>query len=202
MFVDMGNSMANTKRIKQPEDFKLILDIDNPELNYKYSFSKFSTNITSIYTYKENIITLLRFPKKSKNIVDNIIIENKNINYNNDNIQTTFLGFDNLICFLNNKKININQIILSIKNFSEEYIKERKANEIYLSFPIHNTFYLSFNTPDNVKIHCKKNKSFNNELELNEFMIIEKNEFIYIIYLKPFNSYINKGLLLKEIVIG
>ncbi|MEE4000265.1 hypothetical protein V1T75_07940 [Tenacibaculum sp. FZY0031] len=199
MFSGVKSSFSK-RFVSEPKDYKEILKNENSNLLYKYTLSKDSIFPVSIYTYDKSKYAIILFKRKAEGLMsleESSFFYDKVSKKSSNKVYTNFLSLDELN-FSYEDNDNIAKLNFFIENFSNGYIKEKTKNRLYLSFPLKNTFGMSFNSSDKIDLQCNPNVP--NFEELNELMIVKKEDFLYFIYIKPFYKDSNKRLILKEIV--
>ena len=92
----------------------------------------------------------------------------------------------------------LDRIIIFIENFKEDYTINRSSDNLYLSYPLEDSFAMTFNDSNSTEIlHSRIDF---NQIKYDELMILVKDNFAYFLYLKPFSSSFNQTLVLDEIV--
>ncbi|WGH74353.1 hypothetical protein P8625_09530 [Tenacibaculum tangerinum] len=199
MFSGVRKSFSK-KFVNEPIDYREVLKKDYPNLSYKYTLSMDSNFPISVYTYDKSKYALILFKRKAegiKSLTESSFFYDKESKKDLVKFYTNFLSLNELN-YLYGEKNNVHKLNIYIEGFKSEYIKNKTEERLYLSFPLENTFGMSYN--DSSTMHLQCNPSTPNVKEFNELMIIKNNNFIYFVYLKPFSESMNENMILKKLV--
>jgi hypothetical protein len=200
-FIDLGNSFSKNKIIKIPTDYKEILK-DSTNLSYVFTLAKDTVFPVSVYTYKsDSKYGIIIFKRKISNdeILENLSFSDKKSKLGSEKVYTNFLKLESLNYSYDNKDL-VDKISFRIEGFKKSYIKEQSSNRLFLSFPLNNTFSMTFNNSNAPDIQCVKNYFLNDQNEYNEIVLLRKENYLYFVYLKPFNKNNTERLILKNVL--
>ncbi|TCP27967.1 hypothetical protein EV195_101126 [Tenacibaculum skagerrakense] len=200
-FIDLGSSFSKNRLIEMPLDYKEILK-DSTNLSYIFTLAKDTVFPVSVYTYKSDLkYGMIIFKRKISNdkVLENLSFLDKKSKLSSEKVYTNFLTLESLNYSYDNKDL-VDKISFKIEGFKKSYIKEQTSDKLYLSFPLKDTFSMTFNNSEAPDIQCVKNSFSNNQNEFNEIVMFRRENYLYFIYLKPFKQNNIEELILDKII--
>ena len=198
LFVGVIGSFFKSDFVEEPSDYKEILDDDDLNLTYEYTLTKDSIYPVSVYTYdKKYGIIVFKRRLKVKDIINNITLHDKMQSKNTNRVYTNFLSLEQLNYSYENID-SVSKLSISINGYKEDYIKDKTSKKMYLSFPLSNTFGMTYNGSGRADLQAHRVNYKN--LEYNELFLFEKKGYVYFVYLKPFSEYPQERFILKSLI--
>lgn len=159
-------------------------------IHFDSSFSYEGLNPLAVYTHNNEygIAVFRRKASKSLKSFQDILIDDSDEYDVVGKVYTGSIFNDDFWYSYSEGEEYIDKIALYIEGFKDEYIVEKEDSLLYVNFPIQRTCTLKFDDERYATLLTEKNNNLT--IEFNQLVILKKEDYVYIYYLKPIY---NKG---------